>query len=633
MLGATPMLALLIITGSSMAFTAIAGRMGGQDHFNEKNIQPDALNVGALNAVAPYANTNIGQGTRLTGTESFTPVLDISAAQSAAASMSYAQMTEASNTASRNLLSTQSDAASQMLQASTLRNTAAQLKSSDIDAYQAASSFARKMGWGSGKDGAVTEEDVGKAATWMSAGFKLPFLELGAGAKGELENSAGIKMSYNTKESISKEEAASFNRVNTASMEKAVSAGFSKTLATTDSKTLSAINSTTLGKNISESVKATETYTKTHNASSSMGSDRKIQADTFANAIKPYLENGGNNFVRSAYQDALNDQSIPQERRDALRRSAELHTKFHGGDAVMGMAIAYTDFAMKKDNNRMGDAQVMLRAAGISDFVGQNDYKFTPKTLEKVGSVDGVGYHGPNNVRSTVDNNIAGTSAEVKGATADAEKLYGNTGGNPTTHHGQTKPQVEARNAKNQRAILNKQFDSVANVLRNANTPTGATALRNGPYRSANEWMPEVEKALPKGTAEGVKKYIRENGELSSQKFSRGVSMVTFHNIGSPEDRQKQIAELLDQRAKALNAESEMYQDVVDVVKLRHGDDKNFSEEKYRDEIDDMYNGIKNIVGTGATGYSEASITAITNVFKVGSEYKSLNNSGKQGKR
>ncbi len=574
MLGATPMLALLIITGSSMAFTAIAGRMGGQDHFNEKNIQPDAINVGALNAVAPYANTNVGQGARLTGTESFTPVLDISAAQSAATSMSKAQAMEASNTASRNLLSAQSDAASQMLQASTFRNTAAQLQSTDAQTYQAVASLTRKMGWGSGKDGSVTQEDVGRTATWLSGGLTVPFTSIGAGTKGELTNSLGVKMSYNAKEDISKDEAAAFSKMDSASLQKSVSAGFGKTVTTTDSKTLSAINSTTLGKNISESVKASETYAKTQSASNSIGADRKIQADTFANAIKPYLENGGNNFVRSAYQDAINDQSIPPERRQALARSAEIHTKFHGGDAVMGMAIAYTDFAMKKENNRMGDAQTMLHAAGISSFVGQNDYKFTPKSLEKVGSVEGVGYHGPEDVRGDVEKKIAGTSAEVKGVTGETEKLHGTTGGNPNTHFDNTKEEVKGIDAGNQSEIKEKTFQSIEDQIQNS-IFRNASAAKGG-FVGSKEFDQIAEKNLA-GLNEEQIRYL---------KATRLLAVADALDLG-----QENAPQSVRDAHKPELAEIALYNSVEQQYMNRYGN--KFDEKIHRAEINKSFAGMK----------------------------------------
>lgn len=50
---ATPMLALFLISGSVYAFTSLAGRLQGQDHFNEKNVTPDVQQVGTLQTVAP----------------------------------------------------------------------------------------------------------------------------------------------------------------------------------------------------------------------------------------------------------------------------------------------------------------------------------------------------------------------------------------------------------------------------------------------------------------------------------------------------------------------------------------------------------------------------------------------------
>ena len=48
MLAATPVLSLMIITGSVYAFTSLTNRIAGADHFNEKAITPDVVQPGAV---------------------------------------------------------------------------------------------------------------------------------------------------------------------------------------------------------------------------------------------------------------------------------------------------------------------------------------------------------------------------------------------------------------------------------------------------------------------------------------------------------------------------------------------------------------------------------------------------------
>lgn len=79
---ATPILALFLITGSTYAFTTMAGRLGGQDHFNERVGSPDALTNGAVVQHAAAQNSNAVSGVIKAGAESFLPVLSMSNAAS-----------------------------------------------------------------------------------------------------------------------------------------------------------------------------------------------------------------------------------------------------------------------------------------------------------------------------------------------------------------------------------------------------------------------------------------------------------------------------------------------------------------------------------------------------------------------
>lgn len=64
---ATPMIALFLITGSHYAFTSLAGRLGGQDHFNEKTVTPDAAVNGPAIQNAPMHTRTMGGGVVMSG--------------------------------------------------------------------------------------------------------------------------------------------------------------------------------------------------------------------------------------------------------------------------------------------------------------------------------------------------------------------------------------------------------------------------------------------------------------------------------------------------------------------------------------------------------------------------------------
>lgn len=67
---ATPVLALIVVTGSTYAFTTLTGRINGADHFNEKLLRPDVLASGAAAEVASQYQHNPSTGTLAVGAQS-----------------------------------------------------------------------------------------------------------------------------------------------------------------------------------------------------------------------------------------------------------------------------------------------------------------------------------------------------------------------------------------------------------------------------------------------------------------------------------------------------------------------------------------------------------------------------------
>lgn len=73
LIAATPMLALFLVTGSTYAFTTLAGRFGGQDHFNEKINTPDAVAPSAVMNHAPHVMADRNHGVRTMGADAIAP--------------------------------------------------------------------------------------------------------------------------------------------------------------------------------------------------------------------------------------------------------------------------------------------------------------------------------------------------------------------------------------------------------------------------------------------------------------------------------------------------------------------------------------------------------------------------------
>lgn len=75
---ATPILSFFLISGSAYAFSNVAGRLSGQDHFDEKQVTPDAVKVGAAHDVAAMMKHSAGAGGSLSGTDGFAAEVSLS---------------------------------------------------------------------------------------------------------------------------------------------------------------------------------------------------------------------------------------------------------------------------------------------------------------------------------------------------------------------------------------------------------------------------------------------------------------------------------------------------------------------------------------------------------------------------
>jgi conjugal transfer mating pair stabilization protein TraG len=72
---ATPMLALMIVTGSTFAFTSIASRLNGADHIDEKMVAPDGMKVAPAYEVTSQTTRDPANGEHKTGAESMIPTI------------------------------------------------------------------------------------------------------------------------------------------------------------------------------------------------------------------------------------------------------------------------------------------------------------------------------------------------------------------------------------------------------------------------------------------------------------------------------------------------------------------------------------------------------------------------------
>lgn len=625
MLGATPLLALLIITGSSMAFTAIAGRMGGQDHFNEKLTQPDAVTPAPVLQQRPMASYDRYQSALMSGGESLTPSLDHSAFQQRSVQLARTQATEAMSAASTSLSAAFNNDATQSVATSIARTAGSSFSASDSSSIQAIDNMARKLGYSTSSDGSLTADQRGQFMADWNAGLRLGLA--GGGVSGSWTDASGVTHTWKASEAIGKDEVAQFSQAHGSAINKAMTTAFNKSLNSSDSMTQSALQGTTLGKSMSESVRKSETLTMSENASSSMGTGVKTRLDTIAGNIQQQAAQGNMGTYRrlqGAYMELANG-GLKGSALENFNTRVRTMADAHGGNLLMGQQIATLEYMSKAENGRLGDFAEITNSAIGTNFVAENgligDHKM-PEPEKVHGDFSQVGYRGDSNLRQSVQSGVQTTGGEVKQATGKPEGLYAKTGASPDKHFQNSTKETEAVNVRNQGGMIHKQFKEAEKNLQNPIIPPGSTNMPTSKSSLLpDSWRAELDKAtqgLPQGVAEGIKDYIVQGGMNGAKQVTQFADKDGSITLMDPsldttalEFKEVKKGDILKEQSVAVNAESRMYNDVVNAYKAHYG--KDFSEEKYRDDIDKTVNGIRQIA---VRGYSKESVGEVAGFLK-----------------
>ena len=569
MLGATPLLALLIITGSSMAFTAIAGRMGGQDHFNEKLSQPDAVTPAPVMQQRPMASYDRYQSALMSGGESITPTLDHSAFMKDSVQFARTRATEAMSAATANLSAAWTNEATRTQALSVARAVGSSFSATDIASIQAIDNMARKLGYSTSSDGSITAEQRGQFMADWRAGLSVGVA--GGGVSGSWTDANGIQHTWKASESIGKEEAAQFNKAHGATMNKAITAGLNKALTSTDTLTQKFVQGTTVGKSMSEAVRASEALTKTLDASSSVGTGIKTRLDTIAGNIQQQASQGNMgayNQLQSAYRELANG-GLKGTVLENFNTRARTMADAHGGNVLMGQQIATLEYLSKAKNGRLGDfAEITNKALG-TNFEAQNGFigdkqMPEPERYQNEEDFNKVGYRGDKNIGAKVQNNVTKGGNEVKEKTQNAVDQYNNTGGSPEKHFENSQSETKAVNAGNQaqqkeKAFLKIERDLVSSdskyqysgTAKNAETMSNLIKtpeelnklLRNPALTNAQRHLVEA-RAKNWGSTELLKADIR----------AETAQMYDDHYGRVDQTNQKAVAERESRITKATNA-------------------------------------------------------------------------------
>lgn len=266
MLAATPVLSLMILTGSVFAFTSLTNRLAGADHFNEKSIAPDISSPASVMQMSPMMKAD-NFGAQASGA-SFGKVNLANQAQSL---LSYARSAESIQSAQYNAAwSNAMTDVGNHINSVGLNAAYNQMKSfTSSDAFQNLRSNIQNQLDESSSGHSYSKDDIDALSLGVAAGrFGV---KIGAGTEYKLSTGESINEVIRNAQGFSN----AMSESDEGKLQKALSASLSDTKANNDSFGISAEHKTALTKAMS----ATKSQKENSNALDSISQCASVNND------------------------------------------------------------------------------------------------------------------------------------------------------------------------------------------------------------------------------------------------------------------------------------------------------------------------------------------------------------------
>lgn len=392
---ATPMLALFLITGSTYAFTALAGRMNGRDHFNEKIQTPDAVQPSAVMNHLPHYMSDRLSGTYVSGALQATP--QISVGQTLASNLAHktaAHNTEAANltaTISQAMASGNSSTATSQLTESVGRSVAQTVMSNG----QTVGSYIRQQ---TGQTGELTShqlQQIGTTAMQITAGVQENTTQSilgnmlsqvsglsangGASISGITQSGELLNSSKNTTDTFSR----SITAAETNMLQAAMRKGSDTSLKKINSQQWSELSKTEKNTNISQAfsnmAQATRAVEQATTSSLNLSTTTSMSLVTLANNLRG---------TDSWHKLANFGRTLGIAERGHYANLSTKYQSLLGGDAARGQVVAALDYMSKRATSNASYAEV------LSGYLMQSNVPVDSKlpSHTKVGPVKQVSY-------------------------------------------------------------------------------------------------------------------------------------------------------------------------------------------------------------------------------------------------
>lgn len=553
---ATPMLALFLVSGSTFAFTSLAGRLNGQDHFNERIATPDAASPSAVMSHASKDTADRIHGLRVTGSDPSMGKINIGTAMSANVSNKQGLV----NSSMDNLTAQVNEATTKGLSSSgvkQLQKTVGEsLASTRVDGTQTAIQALNSSSYFAGKSSTEKHEALGALSAALSGGGGL---EAGAEYGKAMENGkevvkggvigqaaaalglhfkvgadGGLKITGTATSSDSHGDASTqtseFGRQNSATQAQQLAASLSKgyqaTLNNMTSDQWSEMatqnDGTSIGMAFSKVANATKEFSQAVNAARSFGGQQSVDIGTLSEQLKGtstgrYLAN----FERTA-----------EGRNANLSSTAQKYSNLFVGDLEKGKIAAALDYISNNVQDvslqaKLGDALADSKfpMMGISPIKVDTE----GKGLRQPGDADMYAKHAKNHIDSQKEkiNEAQPASVSYKAEQSKIEADYVKNSGNAVQ-----KGSVADQSAVNKQAVMSEPQKQALHDLERSSRSSVLAEFANDWLRDGaiDSWSKHLNAHSPaanapdgKSTEGGGSWYERKMGSEWLQKHQQTI--------------------------------------------------------------------------------------------------------------
>ncbi|WP_181422100.1 conjugal transfer protein TraG N-terminal domain-containing protein [Halomonas sp. LBP4] len=419
---ATPILTLVLVTGSSYAMTSLAGRMQGADHVNEKQSTPDAMTNGAVMANMPSATQDPTSGLRATGADQAVGSMKIgsqlsSSLQSAEQHMESAQQKFGASLS--NAITAGGNQTQSYERMSSLGSTVSSMGGQSSTAIsEAAADFRQQYGIDAKHQSAI--EGAMTVSASGGGGLSLPAGLFSAG--GQVANMT--KDSDSNTYSMSQDQVdgflnkAGFTEQNRAELTQGLTDSFAQANKDQMTATWGAQNASQIQSSAEEASTATQSYSEMQSLGMQFNSDESHGYMYLSNNILDENNPGGREAMSQLQTSMMH---APQSVRAEAAERADVLEDVHGMPSANAQVVAQLEALSNQSNydtpqEYMGAFNDTLRIVGSAtgrDFGAAGDATANQKLADSTPAMDG-------SVTDDVGSRIQGVGASPSGQTGVA---------------------------------------------------------------------------------------------------------------------------------------------------------------------------------------------------------------------